>query len=67
MKWDYNLVYGLNLKWYHQIVNLYKKHPDWCIHIPGRTRSEARRQLILDLSREEVCDYIIETVCEVLS
>lgn len=45
---------------------LYKKHPDWCIHIPGRNRSTAREQLILDLSREEVCDYIIETVSNVL-
>ena len=33
---------------------LYKEHPDWCIHIDGRLRSEARRQLILDLSRDEV-------------
>lgn len=48
------------------ISELYKKHPDWCIHIPGRTRSEARKQLILDLSREEVCDYIIKSVCDVL-
>ena len=45
---------------------LYEKHPDWCIHIPGRNRSTAREQLILDLSRKEVCDYIIETVSNVL-
>lgn len=45
---------------------LYKKHPDWCIHVPGRNRSEARNQLILDLSKEEVCDYIIEAVSNVL-
>jgi len=45
---------------------LYEKHPDWCIHIPGRNRSTAREQLILDLSRKEVCDYIIETVSSVL-
>ncbi|NOW06085.1 alpha-galactosidase [Clostridium beijerinckii] len=45
---------------------LYKNHPDWCIHIPGRNRSTAREQLILDLSRKEVCDYIIETVSSVL-
>ena len=46
---------------------LYKEHPDWCIHIPGRNRSEARRQLILDYSREDVCNYIIEKISEVLS
>lgn len=45
---------------------LYKKHPDWCIHIPGRNRSTAREQLILDLSRDEVCDYIIKAVSEIL-
>ena len=41
---------------------LYKKHPDWCIHVEGRSRSEGRYQLVLDLSREEVCDYIIDTL-----
>lgn len=45
---------------------LYKKHPDWCIHIPGRNKSTARDQLILDLSRKEVCNYIIEAVSSVL-
>jgi alpha-galactosidase len=45
---------------------LYKKHPDWCIHIPGRNKSTAREQLILDLSRDEVCDYIIESISNVL-
>ncbi|BCZ48699.1 alpha-galactosidase [Clostridium gelidum] len=45
---------------------LYIKHPDWCIHVPERNRSTARDQLILDLSREEVCDYIIESVSNVL-
>jgi len=45
---------------------LYRKHPDWCIHVSGRNRSTAREQLILDLSRKEVCDYIIESVSNVL-
>jgi alpha-galactosidase len=45
---------------------LYRKHPDWCIHVQGRNRSTARDQLILDLSRDEVCDYIIKAVSEVL-
>ena len=48
------------------ISKLYEKHPNWCIHIPGRTRSHARSQLILDLSRKEVCDYIIESVSKIL-
>ena len=49
------------------ISELYKQHPDWCLHISGRNRSEARRQLILDFSREDVCNYIIEKISEVLS
>ena len=45
---------------------LYEQHPDWCIHIEGRLRSQARRQLILDLSRDEVCDAVIEMLTNVL-
>ena len=45
---------------------LYEEHPDWCIHIDGRVRSEARKQLILDLSRDEVCDAVIEMLTNVL-
>ncbi|NLM96460.1 MAG: alpha-galactosidase [Halanaerobiaceae bacterium] len=45
---------------------LYEKHPDWCIHVPGRKRSLLRNQLVLDLSRQEVCEYIIEQVSSIL-
>ncbi|MBE5040901.1 alpha-galactosidase [Ructibacterium gallinarum] len=46
---------------------LYRKHPDWCIHIKGRRRNLARNQLVLDLSRPDVCDYIINFMTEILS
>ena len=46
--------------------DLYRAHPDWCIHVPDRIRCEARNQLILDLSREEVCDYIKGAVNKIL-
>ena len=46
--------------------DLYRAHPDWCIHVPGRVRTECRNQLTLDLSRPEVCDYIVEAVSGVL-
>lgn len=46
---------------------LYRKHPDWCIHVPGRDRSLGRYQLILDFSREEVCETIIEMLTNTLS
>lgn len=45
---------------------LYEAHPNWCLHIPSRERTEARRQLVLDLTREEVQQYIIESVSTVL-
>jgi alpha-galactosidase len=47
--------------------NLYREHPDWCLHVPNRPRSVGRNQLVLDLSRQDVCDYIIESVSKVLS
>ncbi len=46
--------------------DLYRAHPDWCIHVEGRRRTDSRNQLVLDLSRPEVCDYIIESVSAVL-
>ncbi len=48
------------------VSELYKAHPDWCLHVPDRRRSTARSQLILDLSREDVCTYIIEAVSAIL-
>ncbi|MEY4750222.1 MAG: hypothetical protein RIQ60_2436 [Pseudomonadota bacterium] len=47
--------------------DLYRAHPDWCLHVPGRRRTVSRNQLVLDLSRPEVCDYLIEAVSSVLA
>ena len=34
--------------------DLYRAHPDWCLHVPGRDRTRSsRNQLVLDLSRQE--------------
>lgn len=38
--------------------NLYRAHPDWAIHFPDRPRSELRNQLILNLARDDVKEYI---------
>jgi alpha-galactosidase len=46
---------------------LYRAHPDWCIHAPGRKQTESRNQLVLDLSRKDVCDYVISSLKEVFS
>jgi alpha-galactosidase len=47
--------------------NLYKAHPDWCLHIPGREPYLARTQLMLDLSRTDVTDYLFETLSNIFS
>lgn len=45
---------------------LYKAHPDWCLHVPNRRRSESRNQLVLDFSRPDVCDEMIQRVTAIL-
>ncbi|MEV8596335.1 alpha-galactosidase [Streptomyces sp. NPDC052012] len=39
--------------------DLYRAHPDWVLHAPGRTATELRRQLVLDFSRPEVTDWAL--------
>lgn len=46
--------------------DLYRAHPDWAITIPGRRPCRGRNQLVLDLSRKEVRDYLFETISAVL-
>jgi Alpha-galactosidase len=46
---------------------LYKKHPDWCLHVPGRNCSEGRHQLVLDLTRRDVRDAVIVMIKSILS
>ncbi|MBQ9008941.1 MAG: alpha-galactosidase [Clostridia bacterium] len=46
--------------------DLYRAHPDWCIHVEGRERLESRFQLVLDLTRKEVRDYIVTVITDAL-
>ncbi|MBO5033668.1 MAG: alpha-galactosidase [Lachnospiraceae bacterium] len=46
--------------------DLYRAHPDWAFAIPGRPGTESRQQFVLDLSRQEIVDYIYEQVASVL-
>jgi len=39
--------------------DLYRKHPDWVLNFPGRPRSEERNQLVLNLARSDVHDYVL--------
>lgn len=47
--------------------DLYRAHPEWSIQIKGRQQSVGRNQLVLDLSRRDVCDYIIGFMSDVLT
>ncbi len=46
---------------------LYKSHPDWCIHIKNRPRTQGRQQLVLDLSRPDVQNFIIDFMDRLLT
>ncbi|TXC72760.1 alpha-galactosidase [Sphingomonas ginsenosidivorax] len=39
--------------------DLYRKHPDWVVSFPGRPRTEARNQLVLNLARQDVRDHVL--------
>ena len=42
--------------------DLFRNHPDWVLCRPNRRATLARTQLILDLSRRDVQDFILETM-----
>lgn len=41
---------------------LYREHPDWVYHFPTRPRSERRHQLVLNLARDDVADFVYSTL-----
>lgn len=45
---------------------LFDAHPDWCIHVENKEPTESRQQLVLDMSRPEIVDYIYESIAEIL-
>jgi alpha-galactosidase len=47
--------------------DLYREHPDWVYHFPTRPRTESRNQLVLNLAREEVREYIFTSLDRLLS
>lgn len=65
---------GLGLKfgiWYEPEMispdsDLYRAHPDWCIHVPNREKSIGRMQYVIDMSRSDVRDYLFDKMSEVL-
>ena len=46
--------------------DLYRKHPDWVLNFTGRPRSEGRNQLMLNLARADVRDYVFQSLDKLL-
>jgi alpha-galactosidase len=46
---------------------LYRAHPEWAIHYPTRPRSEGRNQLMLNLGRVDVQNYLIDQLDRLLA
>lgn len=46
---------------------LYRAHPDWAQFQPGRKRTELRNQLVLNLARQDVQEYLWEKLDTLLS
>ncbi|MGA1079098.1 MAG: alpha-galactosidase [Steroidobacteraceae bacterium] len=47
--------------------DLYRLHPDWCLHVPGAERATQRHQLVLDLTRAEVADDLFRKLDQLVS
>lgn len=42
--------------------DLYRAHPDWAIAVPGRRAGLCRNQYVLDITREEVFEYVWQRI-----
>lgn len=49
------------------VSELYQKHPDWALQIDGRPLLQSRTQLVLDLTRQEVSEYLFAKIDAVLA
>ena len=45
---------------------LYRRHPEWVLCVPEGRRSIGRNQMVLDMSRKDVVDYLFDTISAVL-
>ena len=46
--------------------DLYREHPDWALKDPKRKPVLSRNQLVLDMSRKEVVDYLFDSISKIL-
>ncbi|GHD24159.1 alpha-galactosidase [Streptomyces galbus] len=66
---DFGMRFGIWVE--PEMVNpdsdLYRAHPDWVQYQTGRTRTELRNQLVLNLAREDVQEYLWQRLDALLS
>ncbi len=65
---DMGMLFGL---WFepemiNEDSNLYREHPEYAVVIPGKPPTLGRNQMVLNLCKKEVQDYIIEQVGRIL-
>lgn len=65
---DLGLMFGI---WFEPEMisedsRLYREHPDWAMVVPGREPIRARSQLVLDMTREDVLDYVKDRLFSVI-
>lgn len=68
-------IHGLGMKfgiWFEPEMispdsDLYRAHPDWALHIEGRPLSIGRHQYVLDMTRQDVRDYLFARISAVLN
>lgn len=61
---EHGMQFGL---WFEpEMVNpdsdLYREHPEWALHVTGIDTPLARNQLVLDIARTDVADYLFERI-----
>ncbi|HEY6768633.1 MAG TPA: alpha-galactosidase [Candidatus Sulfotelmatobacter sp.] len=47
--------------------DLYRKHPDWVLNFTDRPRTEGRHQLVLNLARPDVREYVFNFIDRLLN
>jgi len=66
---SHNMQFGL---WFEpEMVNpnsqLYRQHPEWALHYEGIDTPLARGQLVLDVAREDVSNYLFDCISTLVS
>ena len=46
--------------------DLYRNHPEYAMEIPGRKPTLWRNELMLDITQEEVKEFVFKTICQII-